>query len=569
MANATADVYLDNIETTEFNATGTEILGKTTVILQTTIQGKTSLRTGTTLQGKTSINLGVEIIGKTDVLEMYTISSLVKSGKVIADISERMIQGTFEFDGTTVGGVFSGNYWKHIEFAIPDYNGTQQTVFVGFFPSSSARYRGDPQENETMRAYDFAWYLTQNYLSDADLALLTTAHQEDVTRYQLQFDFQEHWFQPGMVVVGGTTGHTGRITEVLYGVFDSIIMENPTGIFQDDEQLLVGGVLYAYADGHAMDVTGTIDIVSPEEWIRRALGGDDWNVLYGLEPYRIASTAAIWGDTKPEVDFVFRDDESIYEAILEPSEYLEFILFPSWRTVSGFNQPCVYWIPETDIDDPSEGLDLPATVTITDPDPYLVSIDVDQKGETSYNKVTVRCRLLNGTWYSKTVTSAAVDAKEERVREYREVATNLATTAECDTRAQDVYDYYNMQTITWTVVFLLRSDFRRLQKLTFSGYGDKLPDDTYRILRIEYDYGEGGTINSQTCTIIRDSAFLTYLSLNRSFTDTIKEIQAITRAEIEKAGLPEIGTVSTVGGDGSAMYTDEQGTLKPGIDANP
>lgn len=550
----------------------TILQGKTSLLITISLQGKTSLLTGTALQGKTSLLTRTELVGKTSLLELYELSPLIKSGHVIADITEKMIEGTFEFDGATVGGVFSGNYWKHVEFRIPDYQtpAVEQPVFVGFFPSSQTHYR-DALTNETLKAYSFEWYLSQNPLNNADLVLLTPDHQGDVTKYQLQFDFQVYYFQPGMVVVGGTTGHTGLITEVIYGVFDSIIMQNPTGIFQDDEQLLVGGILYAYADGHAVDITGTAATIYPDDWIKRVLGGDDWDPLFGLEPYRIAPTASIWGSTKPAIDIVFRDEQSIYEAIQDPTQYLEFIFYPSWRDVGGYQQPCVYWIPGTSIsiDDPTDGLDLPAEVTITNPDGYLVSIDIDQKGEGSVNRVIVRCRLLNGTWYSKTITSSGVDDKTERWRTHRETAKNFATIAECDTRAQDVFDYYNMQVITWKVVFLLRSDFRRLQKLTFSDFGAKLPDDTYRILRIEYDYADGGCTNMQTCTIIRESAFLTHMSLNRSFTASIKEIQAITRSEIDKQELPEIGTVSTVDGLGGAMYESEQGHLKPGIDANP
>ncbi len=559
MTTYTNTIYLDDF----IDVVSTSLQGKNDILLYTEIQGKNSITADTAV--------ATEIIGRTSIVETLTIDPLVVSGKVIADVTDRMVQGTFEFDGATVGGIYSGNYWKQIEFNIPDYNGTNQPVFVGFFPSSQSRYR-DNTENETLTAYDFSWYLTQNYLNDSDLSLLTNAHQAEITKYQLQFDFQEHYFQVGNVVVGGTTGHTGRIIDVVYGVTDAIILENPTGIFQDDEELLVGGVLFAYADGHAVDVTGTADPINPEDWILRALGGAEWNALYGLEPYRITSTAGVWGDTKPEVDFVFRDDQTIYDAIAgdgSPTKYLEYIFFPSWRDAGDYQQPCVYWVPGTAIDDPSEGLDLPAAVTITAPDPYLVSVDVDQKGEGSYNKVTVRCRLANGSWYSKTIQSSGVDDKTERVREYRETATNFFTEAECNTRCTDLYNYMVMQTITWKAVFVLRSDLRRLQKMTFSGYTTKIPDGDYRITRIEYNYGDGGTTNTQTVTLVSASAYKTYMSLNRSYTDTVREMQRIAAAEIEKYALPEIGTVYSTDSSGNVMWTSEQGINKPGIDANP
>ncbi len=558
MANATADVYIDNI-TAEADIVGTTLQGKNTVILETSIQGKNTSTVAT------------EITGKNSIQYEYDVSSLVKSAHIVADVTDHMVEGTFEFDGALTGGIYSGNYWDHVEYRIPDYNGVMQPVFVGMFPDSQTRY-GATTENETLKGYDFSWYLTQNPLADPDLVLLTPDHQATITRYQLEFDDQQHWFQVGHIVTGGTTGHVGRVVEVVYGVFDALILENPTGIFQDNEELQVGGTKYALADGHAVDVTGTVDVINPEDWVTRALGGADWDVLYGVEPYRIASTSGVWGGTKPAIDFAFTDEQSIHDAILEPTAYLEYIFFPSWRGAVGeYQTPCAYWVPGTAIDDPSDGLDLPAAVTITSPDPYLVSVDVDQKGVGSYNRVTCRCRLTNGSWYTKTIQSASVDDRTERVREKRETNKYIATTGECDARCTDLYAYYNMQTITWKAVFQLRSDFRRLQKLTFSGYVSKdIPDGDYRILRIEYDYGECGTVNTQTVTLIADAAYKTYLSLNRSFTDTIREIQAFTKDMIEKERkLPEIGTVSTVDGVGGVTFASEQGLIKSGIDANP
>jgi len=568
-------------------AVPTTLQGKLTVVLQTTVQGKTTVVLGTPLQGKLSLVTGTELRSKTSIIETVEDTSLIKSAHIIADVNAAMVQGTFEFDGTTIGGINSANYWKHFEYRIPDYAGVLQPVFVGFFPSSSARYR-DAEQNETMVAYSFGWYLSRNYLTPSDRTLLTPAHQAGIFTYRLQFDGQAHYFQVGNKVIGGTSGDAGVVSAVVNDVIDYIEIQFPEGgtaypdpddgmyYFQDDEELLVGGVVYAYADGHTTNVTGTIVVINPDDWIRRALGGDDWDPLYGLEPYRIADPAAEWvvGGAKPPKDFVFRDNQTIYDAISgsdSVTRYLDYLYFESWRgTAAGYQTPCVYWIPATDIDDGSEGLDLPAPVTITAPDGYLVSIDIDQKGEESFNRIVVKCRLLNGSWYTKTIESSGVASKTERPRTYPETATTIATAAECDARATALYNYYHMQTITWKVQFLLRSDFRRYQKLIFSGYSSfGLPDDTYRILRIDYDYDDEGCTNTQTCTIIADSAYLVYMSLQRSYTDTIREMQAIAKSEFEKYGLPEIGTVVSVDGNGGAMYTSEEGEYKPGIDADP
>lgn len=105
--------------------------------------------------------------------------------------------------------------------------------------------------------------------------------------------------------------------------------------------------------------------------------------------------------------------------------------------------------------------------------------------------------------------------------------------------------------------------------MTFSGYTTKIPDGDYRITRIEYDYANSGTTNTQTVTLVSASAYKTYMSLNRSYTDTIREMQRIAAAEIEKYSLPEIGTVYSTDASGNVMWTSEQGVNKPGIDPNP
>lgn len=514
-----------------------------------------------------------DLQGVTDILQEQTLDPTVVSAHIIADVADHLVSGTFEFEGSSFGGIYSSNFWTKFEFYIPDYQGTQQPVFVGMFPSSQTRY-SETTENQTLTGYDFGWFLTHNPLSDSELVLLSSAKQADVTRYQLEFTDQEHWFQVGNIVTGGNSGHTGRVVDVYYSeAYDAIILENPTGVFENDDPLNVGGTLYAYADGTAVDVTGDITY-DPEDWIAKACGGDDSEALYGLELYRIASTGGVWGVTKPEVDFVFPAGTSIYDAIDGadgPTRYLEYIFYPFWRTNSGAQTPCIYWIPGSSIDDGSNGLDLPSAVTITSPDPYLVSVARDQVGDESYNRIVVRCRLLNGTWYTKTVQSSGLDddPPTEYLRTKVETARNIATTTDCDARATALYNYYISQSMTYKAAFLQRSDFKRLQKLTFSGYNTTIPDGDYRILRIEYEYGEEGTINRQTVTLISDSAYQVHMSLLKSYTDTIKEMQAIAKAEIEKYDLPEIGTVVSVDGTGGAMYTSEQDILKPAVDPNP
>jgi hypothetical protein len=90
--------------------------------------------------------------------------------------------------------------------------------------------------------------------------------------------------------------------------------------------------------------------------------------------------------------------------------------------------------------------------------------------------------------------------------------------------------------------FNRRSDFRLLQKLTFSGYGTEIPNGTYRIVGISYEYSNGGLTNIVTCTLVLDSQFKFYLNLNRVFTDSVSEMQSIVQDKLDKIGKSDTGT---------------------------
>lgn len=562
MANATADVYIDNI-TLGYDRVETSIQGVTALALQTSIQGVTGSSVSTQIRGITAINY------------VYTPAGRVISADIVDRTNDRMASGTFQYSRTGEGGYYSGNYWKHYEYRLLDYAGNAQPVFVGIFPSSNQKYAA-ASEDETMMAFTYGWYLSHRYMgSRPELqTLLTPEHQAELTEWQLEFDFQEHYFQPGQTVVGGTSGATGIILRVEYGVWDAIVLRNPVGTFQDDEELLVGGVRYAYADGTAVDITGVATVMTPEAWVTALLGGlDGYSYTTGLRPFKIASTSGIWGGTKPTRDFPFEETTTYREAIEEVSAYLGFIFYERWGgdTLASNQEPRAYWIPQTAIDDPSDGLDLPAAVTVTPTSNSPVDIALDQDGSDFANLVKVRCRGVGGTWYHKTVESSGVtDHTEIPIETPPETNKMLVTQAEVDTRAADVYAYRYTQACTWRITFLRRSDMRRLQLLTFSGFTTKIPDGSYRIIDIEYHESNRGTENTTVCTVILSSAFQTYLNYTRSFTDGIRMIKDAIKQELEKQPISEIGTVSTVDGLGGATFTTEKdGQLKPGIDANP
>lgn len=504
-----------------------------------------------------------------------SISPYLITGKVNVNLSDKMIQGNFNIDKAVLGGYGSTAYFKKIEFKIPDYTATLQTVFVGVIPSSVETY-APGADKETMTAYDYALFLTAQYLDPSDQVLLPIDDQGAETLYRLNYDYNTDPllnFEYGQWVTGGTTGDTGQVLENHFSGYMGrgyLILRFVSGTpvaghyFQDDEDLDVDSVKYAAADGYTMDVTGT-ELIYPDDWLKRVLGGADWETVTGIYPYLISSSGSVWGDTKPEIPFVFEDGMTKIQAIEKVSKYLGFLSLIKWRTVGGVTQPCYYWGPESWLDptDPSYGSNyfaIPATVTITAPNAYLISpVRLTLKGEERYNKITVKCRSLDGVWYRKTIQTSALTAKEELPYEMPpETNPDLATQAECNARCQDLYDYYTNSVSTWDATFNLRSDFQLLQLITFSGYGTEIPDGTYRIIGIEYNYGADGTeiINQVTCTLVLQSQFKAYLNLSRTFTDTIKMVQAIVKDELRSMGSAEVATVMIVDGKRITVATE-------------
>jgi hypothetical protein len=92
----------------------------------------------------------------------------------------------------------------------------------------------------------------------------------------------------------------------------------------------------------------------------------------------------------------------------------------------------------------------------------------------------------------------------------------------------------------------------------FSGYGSQISDGTYRIIDIKYKLADGGTTNTQECTLMLDSQFGAYLALNRVFTDSISMVGALIQNAILKLGTTEAATVIS-NTDGKVVTSTEFG----------
>jgi hypothetical protein len=104
-----------------------------------------------------------------------------------------------------------------------------------------------------------------------------------------------------------------------------------------------------------------------------------------------------------------------------------------------------------------------------------------------------------------------------------------------------------------------------LQKLIFTGNVQGIPNDTYRIVGIEYKYADGGTVNAVECTLISDNQFTLYLNLSRVFTDSISEIQSLIYSTVDQLKSIEAGVATSVT-NGVVSVTTESGVNKIGRD---
>lgn len=283
------------------------------------------------------------------------------------------------------------------------------------------------------------------------------------------------------------------------------------------------------------------------EWIKYLLEGT------GITPYMIASSTA---DDK---EFNFTAKTTKRDAIDAISKYCGFIFVVGWNT-STPPEPIAYWIDQEDIDDPSNGLDLPAPVTITWPDPHLVEIpSVQGTPEEKINRVRIRGNDTSGNWYSATMQTPALTHGEEIAREYYEESSAWNSQAKVNARALALYNYFTTTTYTVEAKFLKRMDLRLYQKIRFqgSGFPSKLTSLGWlRIIGIHYHIS--GIEKYVTIKAVTDKGQLSLLleRMNYAAGGTISDIDTIVSNRISAIPMTEVGTVLSISGDIATVQTE-------------
>lgn len=233
------------------------------------------------------------------------------------------------------------------------------------------------------------------------------------------------------------------------------------------------------------DERTTEEDTNPSTTITNLLGGlAAWSTTTGIEPYRI-NTVTDWTNIKKS--FEFGDRCTRWKAIQEICDYCNFVFVVKWRDVGGNWRPCAYFVHEDDIDSDTAGLDIPAPVIITDPDPYLLSgVSIHDSPQHRYNRVMATgYDVSTDTYFYATAETTGVTTHADISIEYVYADVALNTQEKTDLKAQELLDFFQESAKTYHARFTRRMDLELYQKISFVGY-NKIETDEMRITKIVY-----------------------------------------------------------------------------------
>ena len=314
-------------------------------------------------------------------------------------------------------------------------------------------------------------------------------------------------------------------------------------------------VQYVPADDRA-----TLEDVNPSETITTLLGGTAWATVTGIEPHRI-NNVADWTNIKKA--FEFGEKCTRWKAIQEICDYCNFVFVVKWRDVAGTWRPCAYFVHEDDIDMAGTGLNIPAAVTITEPDAYMMDgISVKDSPEHQYNRVLVTgYDVATGTYYY-------VEAKKlgtEIPIEYIHADASLNTQAKANAKAQELLDFFQASAKVYVVRFKRRMDLELYQKITFSGY-DKIDTDEMRITQISYS--RAAAHDTVEIEFMKDQAIQQLKRLARAVNpDYVAGTQDMLHTDLSDIGLIDVFDDPVAGGTAASDLWEISGAILQPTDA--
>lgn len=308
------------------------------------------------------------------------------------------------------------------------------------------------------------------------------------------------------------------------------------------------------------DERTTDEDTNPSDTITSLLGGTAWATVTGTEPHRI-NTVADWTNIKKS--FEFTDRCTRWKAIQEICDYCNFVFVVKWRDVAGTWRPSAYFVHEDDIDSATIGLDIPASVTITDPDAYLLDgVSVKDSPEHQYNRVLATgYDTATATYFYATAQTAEVSAGTEIPIEYGYADAALNTQAKTDAGAQELLDFFQASAKVYVARFKRRMDLELYQKISFAGY-NKIDTDTMRITRISYSRSAANDVVE--IEFSKDQAIQQLRRLARAVNpDYVSGAQGMINSDLSDIGLIDVFDIPIAGGTAAADLWEVPAALRP------
>jgi hypothetical protein len=507
---------------------------------------------------------------------------------ITRDMSMKAFTARVDYFKASTAGVDSTTFSnKTVILTAKDHLGVTRYPFVGFYDSEDMDLIPAARK-EHMKGFCFAQKLNTRVVPASLIQLLHPGQQYTGYYQRLDFDYVVNNFTAGRIIKGQTSGATAVIVQTQNNwIYDSsgnpvylvpsstLALRDVSGTFADNETLEeIGGPGEALVNGVLSQIDILATVMLPQDYIYQMLGGLKWQTETGIYPERINpvnplydgswdSTYTVWTpNVGPYVPPAFKQwsdwkrKQCRHDPIDDLSNYYNFIFYVKW-TADGI--PHAYWVHQDDIDNPDDyaltehrGLGLPAAVTVSLGDAYLDSpVTPNIKGDTRASRVILGgYDAITGEYFENTeipditgnedtctCASGVYYGTEIPVEYYDDTDTRMTNQADVQKMAHLIYLYRRHGAVTWTAVFRKRFDLVFLQKMIFSGFpATEIPDDTYRIIGIEYDLIPGaGTVKVTLC---RDSIFKVQLEMNKCFVNKTLETQRVIKAELDK--MPQI-----------------------------
>jgi len=350
-----------------------------------------------------------------------------------------------------------------------------------------------------------------------------------------------------------TTDHLGIDQAIFIGILPGSEVEyNPA----DDLTSLSGSGLGYYQTQQPVPDLFLHNYASqnPALTVRGITGADEWAGVGGIEPYRIMPVAA-WGTTLNTKVFDFSRTDMVKTSLNRICDYTRHLYLVQSALVSGNPVSRSYFLHEDDVD---TYLDLPSPVTITNPSDYLDGkLRSVWRGEEKFNAFLVIGRDQTGVTLSGYYAAPEVIQGDAPPKVYIETSGAWTTQAQLTARAYELYLFYGTAASVYSARLFDRTDLRILGQIRF--LDQDISDAWMRITNVSYDIGPD-IEKSVTIQFTSDIKFSNMRRMYRSMLpDPVAEMQAVFNDSMSNVPGNDVGAITTLNGDGTALITLEDG----------